>query len=67
MLTITKIGNSQVILFDAAFMEQARFKIGDRFDVTLQECGTMILTPVRSESESDKVGRAARNLARKRD
>jgi antitoxin component of MazEF toxin-antitoxin module len=60
--TITKFGNSQVILFNAAFMEKARLKIGDRFNVTLHESGTIILTPAQYVIKSDKAGRAARRL-----
>jgi antitoxin component of MazEF toxin-antitoxin module len=33
--TITKIGNSQEIIFDAAFMDLARLKVGDRVDATI--------------------------------
>jgi len=44
---ITKIGNSQGIVFDAALMDLARLKAGDEVNVTVHEGGTIYLTPVR--------------------
>ena len=45
--TISKVGNSQGIIFDAALMDLARVKVGDQLNVTLHEGGSIILTPVR--------------------
>jgi len=45
--TITKIGNSQGLVFDAALMELARLKVGDQVNVTVHEGGTIALSPVR--------------------
>lgn len=47
--TITKIGNSQGIVFDTALMELARLKVGDRVNVTVHEGGTLTVTPLRPE------------------
>ncbi len=44
--TISKIGNSQGIIFDAALMDLARVKVGDKLTVTLHEGGSIVLTPV---------------------
>ena len=44
---ITKIGNSQGVMFDAALMDLARLKVGDQVNVTVHEGGTIYLTPVR--------------------
>ena len=44
--TISKVGNSQGIIFDAALMDLARVKVGDQLNVTLHEGGSIILTPV---------------------
>jgi antitoxin component of MazEF toxin-antitoxin module len=35
--TISKVGNSQGIIFDAALMDLARIKVGDQFSVTVHE------------------------------
>jgi antitoxin component of MazEF toxin-antitoxin module len=49
--TITRIGNSQGITFDAAFMDLARLKIGDRVDATIvPDSGAIILMPLRKHA-----------------
>jgi antitoxin component of MazEF toxin-antitoxin module len=46
--SISKIGNSQGIIFDAALMALARVKVGDQFDVTIvNEGGAIMLMPIR--------------------
>ena len=45
--TISKIGNSQGLMFDAALMDLARLKVGDQVNVTVHEGGAIYLTPVR--------------------
>jgi len=44
--TITKIGNSQGIMLDAAIMDLARLKVGDQVNLTVHEGGALYLTPV---------------------
>jgi antitoxin component of MazEF toxin-antitoxin module len=45
---VMKIGNSQAIVFDAAFMDLAGLKVGDRVDVTVvPDNGAIILLPLR--------------------
>jgi antitoxin component of MazEF toxin-antitoxin module len=49
--TISKIGNSQGIVFDAAFMDLARLKVGDRVDATIvADSGAIILMPLRKNA-----------------
>ena len=43
--TITKIGNSKGIILDAALLELANLKEGDRLNVTVHEGGAIILAP----------------------
>ena len=46
--TISKIGNSQGIIFDAALMDLARVKVGDQLNITImQETGAIVLMPLR--------------------
>ncbi|MDB6131248.1 MAG: Transcriptional regulator/antitoxin, MazE [Verrucomicrobiales bacterium] len=45
--TISKIGNSQGLMFDAALMELAHLKAGDQVNVEVHEGGTITLTPLR--------------------
>ena len=59
--TITKVGNSQGIIFDAALMELARLKTGDDLNVEVHVGGTLTLTPIRprlSRPEASKVIKA---------
>ena len=44
---ITKVGNSQGIIFDAAIMEMARLKTGDQVNVEVHEGGTITISPMR--------------------
>ena len=45
--TISKVGNSQGVIFDAALMELAHLKAGDEVNVEVHEGGTITLTPIR--------------------
>ena len=55
--TITKIGNSQGLMFDAALMELARIKVGDQVNVEVHEGGTITLTPLRPKPSRAEVSR----------
>jgi antitoxin component of MazEF toxin-antitoxin module len=63
--TISKIGNSQGIIFDAALMELAHVKTGDQVNVTVHEGGALVLTPVRSAISATKAGATAKRLIKK--
>ena len=45
--TITRIGNSQGLIFDSALMDLARVKVGDQLTITVHEGGSIVLTPLR--------------------
>jgi len=62
---ITKVGNSQGIMFDAAIMEMARLKVGDQVNMELHEGGTITLTPIRPSIDPKKASVTARRLIRK--
>ena len=63
--TITKIGNSQGLMFDAALMDLARIKVGDQVAITVHEGGTIVLTPVRPVIEPDRAATTSRRLIKK--
>ena len=46
--TITKIGNSQGIIFDAALLQLARLKVGDAVNVEVHAGGTITIAPIVS-------------------
>ena len=43
--TITKVGNSQGLIFDATLLEMARLRIGDEVNVEVHDGGTITVTP----------------------
>jgi len=55
--TITKIGNSQGLMFDSALMDLARIKVGDQVNVVVHEGGTITLTPLRPKPSRTEVSR----------
>lgn len=71
--TISKVGNSQGIIFDAALMDLARIKVGDQVDVTVvPESGAIVVMPIRKgpsqkeiKSTIKKAARDYRNTLRK--
>ena len=62
---ISKIGNSQGIMFDSALMALAHLKVGDQVNVTVHEGGAIVLIPVRPTTEAKKAAATARRLIRK--
>jgi len=63
--TISKVGNSQGIIFDAALMDLARLKVGDHLSVTVHEGGSIVLTPVRPTINAKTAAAAAKRLIKK--
>ena len=45
--TISKIGNSQGLIFDAALLDMAGLRLGDQVNITVAPGGTMVITPIR--------------------
>ena len=60
--SITKIGNSQGIVFDAALMDLARLKVGDQVNVTVHEGGAIYLTPVRPVISPEDVSKSIKSV-----
>jgi antitoxin component of MazEF toxin-antitoxin module len=55
--TITKVGNSQGIIFDAALMELAHLRVGDDLNVEVHDGGTLTLTPLRPRPSRQEVSK----------
>ena len=66
--TVSKIGNSQGIIFDAALMELVHLKTGDEVNVEVHPGGTLTITPVRSQPSpgdvTDTIKRTMKDYAR---
>jgi antitoxin component of MazEF toxin-antitoxin module len=58
--TITKVGNSQGIIFDAALLELAHLKAGDELNVEVHEGGTLTFTPIRPRPSRQEVSRVVK-------
>ena len=63
--TITRIGNSQGIIFDAALMDLARLKVGDQVTVSVHESGAIVLTPVHPVIGAEQATDVSKRLIRK--
>ena len=53
--TITKVGNSQGLIFDTALLELAHLKAGDQVNVEVHDGGTVTLTPIRPRPSREEV------------
>ena len=63
--TITKVGNSQGIIFDTALMDLARVKVGDQVNVTVvPQTGAIVLMPLRSEPSAEEIRSVIKKTAR---
>lgn len=60
--TITRIGNSQGLVFDAALRELTGLKAGDMVDVTVHEGGAIVVTPLRPNIATADARIAAKDL-----
>ena len=63
--TITKVGNSQGIIFDTALMDLARVKVGDQVNVTVvPNSGVIVLTPLRPGPSKAEITSIIKKTAR---
>lgn len=60
--TITKVGNSHGIIFDAALLELARLKAGDEVNVEVHDGGTITITPLRPQPSGKEVSRIVKKV-----
>jgi antitoxin component of MazEF toxin-antitoxin module len=63
--TISKVGNSQGIILDAALMDLARLKVGDKVNVTvIPESGAVVVMPIRKGPSQEQIKSTIRKTAR---
>jgi antitoxin component of MazEF toxin-antitoxin module len=63
--TITKIGKSNVLVFDTTLMDLAGLKVGDRVNVEIHQGGTITITPLNPLIAPKKAQRTAKRLIKK--
>jgi len=63
--TISKVGNSQGLIFDAALRELTGLKAGDQVNVTVHEGGAITITPMRPRIAPEQAADSARDLIRR--
>ncbi|HEV3098953.1 MAG TPA: hypothetical protein VGY75_04490 [Candidatus Udaeobacter sp.] len=62
--TISKVGNSQGIILDAALMDLARLKVGDKVNVTvIPESGAVVVMPIRKGPSQKQIKSTIRKTA----
>lgn len=64
---ITRIGNSQGLIFDQALMDSVCLSTGDLVNITVARNGSIVLTPARKTVSVDEVKERARSIIRKHD
>lgn len=60
--TISKVGNSQGVIFDSALMDLARLKVGDAVDVVVHDSGAITLTPLRPVITAERAAEAVETV-----
>ena len=60
--TITKVGNSQGLILDAALCELTGLKVGDKVNVTVHDRGSIVLTPIKTEIDAEEAKASAKKL-----
>jgi antitoxin component of MazEF toxin-antitoxin module len=53
--TITKIGNSQGIIFDSALLQLAHLQVGDQVNVEVHSGGTITIAPIATLPAKEEV------------
>jgi len=62
---ISKVGNSQGLIFDSALRELTGLKAGDEVNVTVHEGGAIVIVPMRATVGADAARGSARKLIRR--
>jgi antitoxin component of MazEF toxin-antitoxin module len=62
--TISKVGNSQGIIFDSALMELAHLKAGDQVNVEVHAGGTITLTPLRPQPSRAEISKVIKSTVK---
>jgi len=62
--TITKVGNSHGLIFDATLRELTGLKPGDQVNVTVHEGGAIVITPMAAVVDAEEARERAERLVK---
>jgi antitoxin component of MazEF toxin-antitoxin module len=62
--SITKVGNSQGLIFDTALCELTGLKAGDQVNVTVHDGGAITITPIRKSAPLEVVDNTIRQTVK---
>lgn len=62
--TITKVGNSHGLIFDATLRELTGLKPGDQVNVTVHEGGAIVITPMNAVVDAQEARARAERLVK---
>jgi len=62
---ISKVGNSQGLIFDASLRDLTGLKVGDQVNVTVHEGGAIVIAPIRPAIGTENARVRARKLIRR--
>lgn len=62
---ISKVGNSQGLIFDAALRDLTGLKAGDQVNVTVHDGGAIVIAPIRPAVATEDARVRARKLIRR--
>lgn len=62
---ISKVGNSQGLVFDTALRELTGLNVGDPVNVTVHGGGTIVITPMRPVVETDEARAQSKKLIKR--
>jgi len=63
--TISKIGNSQGLILDAALLELSGLKVGDAVNVTVHNGGAITIVPMHPEVQAAEAAQTAGELIKR--
>ena len=65
--TLTKVGNSYALIFDATLRELSGLKPGDQVNVTVHDGGAIVVMPMTPSIDAAEAEARAEKLIRKND
>jgi antitoxin component of MazEF toxin-antitoxin module len=62
---VTKMGDTDVLIVDSGMLAQAHLKVGDQVEVSIQDGGSILLTPIKATIGTGEAAAMAKDLIQK--